>query len=150
MTRSSTEDGGSNPSQAVRLLWFFLIFLSPAGAVAYVTTYKLEHGNEEALIRVLAILAVSLMVSLFCAIAQPIQCYDEIGMTRAGRASLCLAIFDTIIFVLLMHGPSSVAQACELASNCRTYPVIWLALAGMHYCHAVWTYATGLICSRWN
>ena len=148
MTRSSTRDGGSNPSQAVRLLWFFLIFLSPAGAVAYVTTYGLEHGNEEALIRVLAILAISLIVSILCAIAAPIQCYDEIGMTRAGRANLCLAILDTIIFVLLMHGPSSVGQACELESNCRTYPVIWLALAGMHYCYAVWTYATGLVCSR--
>ena len=148
MTRSSIKDGRSNPSQAVRLLWFFLIFLSPAGAVVYVSTHGLEYGNEAALIRALAILAISLMVSLFCAIAQPIQCYDEIGMTRAGRASLCLAIFDTIIFALLMHGPSSVGQACELESDCRTYPVIWLALAGMHYCHAVWTYATGLICSR--
>jgi hypothetical protein len=110
----------------------------------------LEHGNEEALIRVLAILAVSLTMSLLCAIVQPIQIFDEIGMTRAGRANLCLAIFDTIIFVLLMHDPSPVGQACQLESNCRTYPVLWLALAGMHYCYAVWTYTTGLICSRWN
>ena len=117
MTRSSTKDSRSNPSQAVRLLWFFLIFLSPAGAVAYESTYGLEHGNEEALIRVMAILAVSLIVCLLCAIAQPIQSFDEIGMTRAGRANLCLAIFDTIIFVLLMHDPSPVGQACQLESN---------------------------------
>jgi hypothetical protein len=47
--------------------------------------------------RVLFILAVSLIVSLFCAIAQPIQIIDESLMTNAGRANLCLAVVDTII-----------------------------------------------------
>jgi hypothetical protein len=49
---SGAKGGGSNPSQAVRLLWFFLFFLPPMGAVTYVSTYGLEHGDEEALIRV--------------------------------------------------------------------------------------------------
>jgi hypothetical protein len=39
----------------------------------------------------------SLIVSLFCAIAQPIQIIDESLMTNAGRANLCLAVVDTII-----------------------------------------------------
>lgn len=147
-TRFGAKGGGSSPSQAVRLLWFVLFFLSPMGAVTYVSMYGLEHGGEEALIRVSLILAASLTVSFFCAIAQPIQIIDETVMTNAGRANLCLAVVDTIIVVILIYDPSSVDHACQLGSNCRTYPVGWLALAGMHYCYAVWAYTTMLISSR--
>jgi hypothetical protein len=144
-TRSGAKGGGSNPNQAVRLLWWFLLFLPPMGAVTYVSMYGLQHGGEEALIRVLLTLAASLAVTLFCAIAQPIQIIDETVMTNAGRANLCLAVIDTIIVVILICDPSSVDHACQLGSNCRTYPVGWLALAGMHYCYAVWAYATMLV-----
>ena len=61
-----------NPNQAVRLLWFFLFFLTPFAALGYVSMYRLKNGDEEALIRVLSILAVSLVVSLACGIAQPV------------------------------------------------------------------------------
>jgi cytochrome c oxidase subunit IV len=93
----SRKRGDSNPSQAVRLIWFHLFFLSPMAAIAYVATYELKDAGQDALIRVLFILAVSLIVSLFCAIAQPIQIIDESLMTNAGRANLCLAVVDTII-----------------------------------------------------
>lgn len=93
----SRKRGDSNPSQAVRLIWFHLFFLSPMAAIAYVATYELKGAGQDALISVLFILAVSLIVSLFCAIAQPIQIIDESLMTSAGRANLCLAVVDTII-----------------------------------------------------
>ena len=140
--------GGSNPSQAVRLIWFHLFFLSPMAAIAYVSVYELKDAGEDALIRVLLILAVSLTVSIFCAIAQPIHIIDESIMTIAGRANLCLAVVDTIIVVILIRNPSSAELACQLGSTCRTYPVGWVALAGMHYCYAIWAYATMLIDSR--
>ena len=69
--------GDSNPSQAVRLIWFHLFFLSPIAAIAYAASHELKDAGQDAVIRVLFILAVSLIVSLFCAISQPIQIIDE-------------------------------------------------------------------------
>ena len=93
----SRKRGDSNPSQAVCLIWFHLFFLSPMAAIGYVATYELKDAGQDALIRVLFILAVSLIVSLFRAIAQPIQIIDKSFMTNAGCANLCLAVVDTII-----------------------------------------------------
>jgi hypothetical protein len=39
--------GGSNPSQAVRLLWFFLFFLSPMAAVVYVSQLEPWLGSAD-------------------------------------------------------------------------------------------------------
>ena len=142
---SNSEGGGSNPSQAVRLLWFFLFFLSPMAALAYVSQFELWHGSADALIRVLWILAASLAATLFCAMAQPIGIIDEETMTKLARANLCFALIDTLFFVILIRNPSAVDQACQLGAACRTFPVGWLALAGMHYCYAVWAYVIMLV-----
>jgi hypothetical protein len=128
-----------NPSQLVRLLWFFLFLFSPASAVAYVSAFDLEHGNREALIHALAIVAVSLLVSLVLPFLMPVQSFDEAALTRAARGNLCLALFDTVLFALLMLDPSGLGQAAQ------TFPVMWSALAGMHYCYAVWAYTLVLI-----
>jgi|EndMetStandDraft_6_1072998.scaffolds.fasta_scaffold260979_2 hypothetical protein len=47
-----TNDDGSSPSQAVRLLWLLLFFFIPMDAVAHVSTFGLKDGGEGALIRV--------------------------------------------------------------------------------------------------
>ena len=143
--RFNSEGGGSNPSQAVRLLWFLLFFLPPMAAVAYVSEFELRHAGTDALIHVLWILAASLAVTLFCAVAQPIQIIDQEWMMKAARANLCLALIDTMFFVILIRDPSAVDQACQHGATCRTYPVGWLALAGMHYCCAIWAYVTMLV-----
>jgi hypothetical protein len=136
-----------NPSQAVRLVWFLLSFVTPFSALAYVSIDGFNNGSEETLIRVLAILTVSMVVSIACGIVQPVTIFDDARATRAGRLNLCLAIIDTIIVILLFRASSSVAQGCLPESACRTYPVGWLALAGLHYCYAVWLYTTR-ICAR--
>ena len=143
--RSNGEGGGSNPSQAVRLLWFFLFFLSPMAAVVYVFEFEQGHAGADVLIRVLWLSAASLAVTVFCAMAQPIGIIDEEIMTKVARANLCFALIDTFFFVLLIRNPSVVDPACQLGAACRTYPVGWLALAGMHYCYAVWAYVTMLV-----
>lgn len=117
-------------------------------AVAYVAGFELRNAGEEALLRVLLILVASLAVSVFCAIAQPIRIIDESTMTIAARANLCLAIVDTVIVVILIRNPSSAELVCQLGEACRTYPVGWVALAGMHYSYAIWAYGTMLIDSR--
>lgn len=127
----NSESGGSNPSQAVRLLWFFL--------------FQQGHSGVDVLIQVLWISAASLAVTLFCAMAQPTGIIDEVTMTRVARANRCFALIDTLFFVLLIRNPSVVDPACQLGAACRTYPVGWLALAGMHYCYAVWAYVTMLV-----
>jgi hypothetical protein len=148
MTRLTNEGGASSPSQTVRLLWFLSFFFAPMGAIAYVSTYGVKDGNEAALIHVLLILAASLTVSVVCAIAQPIQILDDALTKNAGRANLALAIFDTVLVVLLISDPFAAGHACEFASSCRTYPVGWVALAGMHYCYVAWAYITLLVSSR--
>ena len=142
MERSNAKHGSSGPSQPVRLLWFLFIFVPPWAAVGYVQMYAISHGSGEAMVHVLSILALSMAVSLICAIAQPIQVFNEASITNAARFNLCIAIIDTIILVILINDPSSAGQAG------RMYPVGWLSLAGMHYCYAVWAYTTVLISSR--
>ncbi|WOH63421.1 hypothetical protein [Bradyrhizobium sp. BWA-3-5] len=143
--RFNSEGGGSNPSQAVRLLWFLLFFLSPMASVAYVSQFELRHAGADALIHILWISAASLAVTLFCAVAQPIQIIDEATMTKLARANLCFALIDTLFFVILVRDFSAIDQACQPGAACRTYPVGWLALAGMHYCYAAWAYVTMLV-----
>jgi uncharacterized membrane protein (UPF0136 family) len=129
---STTEAG--NPNQAVRLGWFLLSFTSPMTAVGYVSYYGLKDGNETALIHVLAMLAISMVASVFCGIAQPVVAFDEARMSRATRWNLSFAIVDTLIVAILSHVAVSEQRA--------TFPVGWLALAGMHYCWAVYLYTT--------
>jgi len=126
-----------NPSQLVRLLWCFLVLFSPFSAVAYVSAFNLAHGHRGALIHVIVILAVSMLVSLVSPFLMPMQVFDEAALTRAARGNLCLALIDTILFAILVLDPSGPAT--------RTIPVMWLALAGMHYCYAVSAYTLVLI-----
>lgn len=129
----------AGPSQLVRLLWVFLVLFAPAGAVAYVQVFDVAHGHRDALIHVLAILAVSLLISFVSPFLMPIQIFDEASLARGARGNLCFALFDTLPFVILMLGPSEIGQAA------RTYPVGWLALAGLHYCYAISAYTLVLI-----
>jgi hypothetical protein len=148
MKRPSAFGSSSNPSQPVRLLWFFLIFLLPAAPIFYVSENGLSHGDRGTFVQVLWMLAVGLIVSLFCGIAQPIQVFDEDRIIKLARLNLCLAIVDTVLLAILIHDPSSVDQFCQLASDCHTYPVGWLALTGMFYCYAAWCYTTAFVQSR--
>jgi len=129
-------------NQATRLLLFFVIFLTPLSGLAYVSSHGLQKGNEESLFRVLLILSFSLAVTLICAIAQPIKLPIIVNLTRAGLANLGFAVIDVLIFALLLYFSSE--DACQLANSCAKYPVVWLALAGMHLCYAAWAYVTKL------
>ena len=145
MARFRLRDGSYSPGEAVRLLWGWLTILSPLGALAYVRMFELGNGNEESLIRVLLILAVSMVITLISVVAFPMVLFDEIALKRVGRFSLCLALVHTIIVALLLLSHFSAQQACQLGATCRTYPVGWIALAGMHYCYAVWAYGINLL-----
>src|SRR4051794_9326113 len=97
MARFRLRDGSYSPGDAVRLAWVVLTILSPAGAVAYVWMFELKHGNEESLIRVLWILAVSMVITLISVVAFPMLLFDQISVKRGGQLNLCLALVDTII-----------------------------------------------------
>lgn len=141
MTHFGGSVGPSNPSQAARLLWFLAFFLSPMAGVAYVSTYEHWRGGKEALIHLALILVVSLIVSVVSIATAPLQPIDEDRIKKIARANLFFAIVDTIIFAVLVHDPSSAAQG--------TYPVGWLALAGMHYGYAVDAYIMRLRSAQW-
>jgi hypothetical protein len=135
-----------NPGEAVRLLWVWLTLLSPAGAAAYVWMYELKEGNEETLIRVLSILVVSLVITLISVFAFPLLILDESSLKRAGHFNLIMAFVDTIIILILLQDRPSVEGVCQ--PMCQTYPLRWFALAGMHYCYAIWACGITLIHDR--
>jgi len=85
-------------------------------AVVYVFEFEQGHAGADVLILLLWILAASLAVTLFCAMAQPVGIIDEATMTKVARANLCFALIDTLFFVLLVRNPSTVDQACQLAA----------------------------------
>jgi hypothetical protein len=142
------KNSSSSPGEITRLLWVWLTILSPTGAVAYVWMYELKDGNQEALVHVLSILAVSMVIILISVVAFPLLVFNGTSIKRGGQFNLFMALVDTIIIVILLQDQSSAAHACELGATCRTYPVRWFALAGMHYCYAIWAYGTMLIHDR--
>ncbi|MBR0869657.1 hypothetical protein JQ633_04750 [Bradyrhizobium tropiciagri] len=138
---------GRDPSQAIRLLWFFVMFLTPWGAVGYAWLFDLKHGNAQDVIRVLWILSASLVVSVACAIGAPLQSFDEAQWIRIARTHLCFAIVNTVCLAILFQHHPAVLQACQTASGCGDYPVALLAITGMFYCYAVFCYTIDLIYS---
>lgn len=134
--------------QTVQLFWFSLIFFVPMWAVVYVGFYDLRNGDVEAFHHVCLMLSLSLFVALVCAVAQPIRDIDAVSLARLGMANLFFAVFDTGAFALLVYYQSAPENSCRLTADCDKYPLIWLALGGMHFCYAVWAYATKLKTSR--
>lgn len=129
------------PGEATRLTWLFVLLFGPASGIAYVMMYGLDHGGRGALVHLSLILVVSLFTSILAAITFPLPgmaSLDRDTFTRPARSNLCLAIFLTISFVLLLHDPSS--QSCQQEVPCRSYPLAWLALAGLHYCLSISSY----------
>ncbi|MCC8935018.1 hypothetical protein [Bradyrhizobium ivorense] len=138
---------GGNPSQAVRLLWVFATLTIPMGAVGYVWIFDLRHGSAQDVIRVLWILAGSLVASIASAIAAPLQSFEEARCIRIARASLCFAFVHTVALVLLFQRHSALTEVCQIGSECGDYPVAMLAWTGMFYCYAVFSYTIDLIYS---
>jgi hypothetical protein len=138
---------GGDPSQAARLLWFFVMFLTPWSAVGYVWLFDLRHGNGLDVTRVLWILAVSLVVAVASAIAAPLQSFDQARCIRIARASLGFAVVHTVLLAILFQFHSAAPQACQMAAACGDYPVALLAMTGMFYCYAVFFYTIDLIYS---
>lgn len=126
------------PGQFVRFLWFVAIFFAPPGALAYVLRSGLEASNEKSLTVVVLILAGSLAIIVISAIAQPIKRVDQRSFVNLGHASMCFAIFITLIGVV----PSLVQQPCYLETGCHSHPLVAVAMAGMFVCYAAWCYLT--------
>ena len=106
-------------------------------ALVYVSYYGVTDGSDAARMPVLAILSVSIVLSVICGIAQPISfpALDEARVLRLARWNLGFAMVDTVIVLILSH-PS----ACDQCVTFRQFPVGWLALAGMHYGWTIWLY----------
>lgn len=126
------------PGQFIRFLWFIAILFAPPGALAYVLRNGREASNEESLTPVVLILAGSLAIIVICAIAQPIKRVEQRSFVNLGHASVCFAIFITLIGVV----PSLVQQPCYLETGCHSYPLAGVAMAGMFVCYAAWCYLT--------
>jgi hypothetical protein len=141
MRRSETASPPSNPGEATRLAWIFVLLLWPGSGIAYVKIYELDNGGREALVHLSLMLVVSLTISIFAAIKAPLPglaYLDRETFTRPARWCLFSAIFFTVCFALLLHAPSS--QDCHLGVACRTHPLFWLASAGMFYCYSITSY----------
>jgi len=126
------------PGQFIRFLWAIAVLVAPPGALAYVLRNGLEASNGESLTLVVLILAGSLAIVVISAIAQPIKRLDQRSFVNLGHASVCFAIFITLIGVV----PSLVQQPCYLETGCHSHPFVAVAMAGMFVCYAAWCYLT--------
>jgi hypothetical protein len=126
------------PGQFVRFIWAVVILFTPPCALAYVLRNGLEASNEESLSFVLLLLAGSLTIIVISATSQPIKRLDQRSFINVGHASVCFAIFITLIGVV----PSVVQQPCYLETGCHSHPLVGVATAGMFVCYAVWCYLT--------
>jgi hypothetical protein len=128
------------PGEAIRLIWVLVLILLPGSGIAYLEMYDLDQGGRQALVHLSLMLVVSLAISIIAAIKAPLRglYFDRDTFTRPARLNLSLAIFWTICFALLLHAPSS--QDCHFGVTCRTYPLLELALAGMHYGYSMTAY----------
>ena len=140
MKQFQTTTGPSTPGQAARLAWFLTFFLSPMAGPAYVSLRDLSDGGRDALIHAAFIFFGSLAISSLSAATAPLQYADADAFTKLGRANLFFALVGTVSFALLTNDPFSMSPACQIAALCRTYPVGWLSLAGMHYCYSIVAY----------
>lgn len=132
--------GPSTPGQIARLAWFLTFFLSPMAGPTYVSLHDLSHGGREALIHIALLFFVSLAISSLSAATAPFQHVDEHAFTKVARANLFFALVGTVSFAILANDPSSTSPTCQIGTLCRTYPVGWLSLAGMHYCYSIVAY----------
>jgi hypothetical protein len=84
----------------------------------------------------------SLLVSVACSLmlGRVIDPSRTSPLINIGRANLAFALADIAIFALLVYGRRHSAEACDLGVKCLSYPVLWLALAGMHLCYATTSY----------
>jgi hypothetical protein len=130
-------------SQDLRLLWFLIIFVGPWGATIYLTNLGLQESNLETLGLVGVIVLASLLFSVAGSLAlrRIIDPANVRRLANIGRANLILSLADVVIFALLVYGRRHSAAVCALGSKCLSFPAIWLALAGMHFCYAVTSYS---------
>lgn len=130
-------------NQATRLFGALVTFVTPMAAVTYVVARGLQNSGEDTLLRVLVILTCSLLTVLVCTLVQPSQSVDSVRLARLGLANVCFVLIDGLIFAILFYDRIWSGDACQSAADkCGKYPVLWLALAGMHLCYAVWAYGS--------
>jgi hypothetical protein len=123
-------------SQGFRLLQFILMFVGPWAATYYVIHFDVKNAGSDQLPVIGAILLASFVVTVVTALRlkRIATSAASTRIARAGLANLVFVILDIAIFALLVYGRSR--PACDLGPDCATFPVVWLTLAGMHFCYA--------------
>src|SRR5262249_50859609 len=96
------------------------------------------------LMKVSTIIFLSLVLTVVLALGRDktIGSLKQDHLTKAGLANLLFVVCDGAIFAFLTSSELRSPNTCDAATDCFTYPVGWLALAGMHLCYAAWCYVT--------
>jgi hypothetical protein len=129
-------------SQAARLLLFLVIFAGPWTATIDIVTSGRTDSGLDGLVRTATLVMAALLVSAGASLmlGRVIDPARTSPLIHAGRANLALALADIAIFAVVLYGRRSPAAACVAGATCLSYPVVWLALGGMHLCYAVTSY----------
>jgi len=125
-------------TQLNRLLIFFVIFLGPWAATAYVVSFGLKEATLDGLLTVALIAVVSFVTTILGTLAfiRIVKAEARSIVTRAGSANLLLCLLDLGIFSALVYDRYWSLHKCTYGPTCELFPAGWLALAAMHFCYA--------------
>jgi hypothetical protein len=125
-------------SERRRLLVALITILSPLAAPVYLSGHSLSHAPLSTLPLVGAIILGSLALALAAAlVGEPFPNPGALPrLKKAAFGNVAFIFFDLAVFALLVYGQHFSAHKCETGPACELYPVMWLALAGMHFCYA--------------
>jgi hypothetical protein len=125
-------------NQGQRLVLFLLVFLSPTATLVYVSAFEIREAPSDHFPIIASIALISLLVSVLATLSF-LRIFDagaKVRFVRIGWSNCALCIFDLCIFALLIYGRRLSPGIC-IGSKCSLYPVIWLALAWMHFCYSI-------------
>jgi hypothetical protein len=118
---------------------FFLalvMIFSPMAAPVFANSYGLFNAKFSDLPLIGTIVFGSLVLALTAAfVVEPNGPSAAANhLTKILFANVIFIFFDVAIFAVLVYGRHYSGHEC-FASSCETYPMGWLAVAGMHFCY---------------
>ena len=123
-------------SQGMRAFLAVVILCTPVAAPVFVHGIGLANAELKVLPSIAAVFLASLALTLAAtSILTRVRRYElRPGITKAAFTNLIFVFFDAGIFAILVYG-RHYSHRCEAGPECDLYPVLLLALAGMHACY---------------
>jgi len=126
----------SSMSQGTRAFLILVMILAPVAAPLFVKGIGLANAELKALPSIAAVFLISLALTLVAtSILERIMLSEpRPRIMRIAFFNLIFVVLDAGIFAVLVYG-RRYAHQCRVGPECDLYPMLWLALTGMHVCY---------------